>query len=559
MKGMLMRKGGGRYSPSRSRPLRGYSPPPFPPVLQKMRVRWRGERTAGSGGPGRLWGGTLFSPLLLPAGILAGNRFSPAPTRTPLARVTPAVQAVDPWLISLLLSCLLAFGIPSLALVALLRWEGSRYTVGAREAPRSWPRAVVLAAAAVVMWISAILILVSLGARLGKAGLITTAVPLTAPVVYLGLSALVLSRGAARGRKHPLLATLHVPLAVIVLGGLAAIYAVTPVRREAAVLTLAASLLGSALLAFWHGPKAPVEAPVPASVGVTTLSQPAETASEGPQAAAATSPGPAVRFPPELEGRFRNAEYLGGGGVARVYRARLVPDGREVVVKIPLRSDEATGRSFLKEIRVWEELHHPRIVEILSANILPIPYVVMEYHPRSLDRVVLPLPVPEAARLMAGILDGLAHAHARGIVHRDLKPQNILLGADGEPRIADWGLSTTLEGGTPGTVEGFSLAYAAPEQVAPERFGGTDPRTDLYQAGVLFYELVTGRPPFPGGSLAEQTRAILEVAPAPPSSLVPAARSVDRIILRCLEKEKSRRYQSAGELAAEIALVSARG
>ncbi|MDD1656517.1 MAG: serine/threonine protein kinase, partial [Methanomicrobiales archaeon] len=385
----------------------------------------------------------------------------------------------------------------------------------------------------------------------GKTGLITLAVPLTAPVVYLGLSALLPSRGAARGSKHPLLATLHVPLAVLALAGLAAIYAMTPVRREAAVLTLAASLLGSALMAFWHGPKAPVRGPARAPAGATILSPPVETGTD-PQAAS-PSPAPATRFPPELEGRFRGAEYLGGGGVARVYRARMEPEGKEVVVKIPLRSDEATGRSFLREIRVWEELHHPRIVEILSANILPIPYVVMEYHPRSLDRVHLPLPVPEAAHLMAGILEGLAHAHARGIVHRDLKPQNILLGADGEPRIADWGLSSTLSGGTPGTVEGFSLGYAAPEQIAPERFGGTDSRTDLYQAGILFYELVTGRVPFPGGSLAEQTRAILEDTPDPPSSRVPAARSVDRIILRCLEKEKFRRYGSAEEMAADLA------
>jgi serine/threonine protein kinase len=158
---------------------------------------------------------------------------------------------------------------------------------------------------------------------------------------------------------------------------------------------------------------------------------------------------------------------------------------------------------------------------------------------------------------MAGILEGLSHAHARGIIHRDLKPQNILLGADGEPRIADWGLSTTLAGGTPGTLEGFSLAYAAPEQIAPERFGGTDSRTDLYQAGVLFHELVTGSVPFPKGSLAEQTRAILEETPAPPSSRVPAARSVDRIILRCLEKEKSRRYRSAEEMAADLAAAAA--
>jgi len=505
------------------------------------------ETTLRGCGPGSPESRNRFSfPPISPA-LLAVNRIPPAPK---LTRLFPAATG-DPWLISLGLSCLLAFGIPALVLIALMRWEGSRYPEDTLVGPRNRPLAAGLAAAAAIMWASGFLILVSLGARLGKVGLITLAVPLAAPVVYLGLSSLVLSRGAARGRRHPLLATLHVPLGVLALAGLAAIYAMTPVRREAAVLTLAASLLGSALLASWHGPNPQVKGTGPSSAGQTILSTLPETGTD-PQAPPLPA-APATRFPPELEGRFRGARYLGGGGMARVYRAWMEPEGREVVVKIPLRPDEATGRSFLKEIRAWEDLHHPRIVEILAANILPIPYVVMEYHPRSLDRVHLPLPVPEAAHLMAGILEGLAHAHARGIVHRDLKPQNILVGADGEPRIADWGLSTTLPGGAPGTVEGFSLAYAAPEQVAPERYGGTDARTDLYQAGVLFYELVTGTLPFSGTSLGEQTRAILEDTPAPPSSRVPAARSVDGIILRCLEKEKSGRYGSAEEMAADLA------
>jgi serine/threonine protein kinase len=257
-------------------------------------------------------------------------------------------------------------------------------------------------------------------------------------------------------------------------------------------------------------------------------------------------------FPGDLLTRFAEPVVIGSGGVSRVFRARRRDTGRMVAVKVPLAMDEATGMSFLKEMRAWEGLHHGNIVRILGANILPVPYVEMEYLPRSLDDLEKPLDTRVAARIVAGIARGLAFAHGRGIIHRDLKPGNILVTDALEPKIGDWGLSRFTGGATATDISGFSPRYAAPEQLDPGRYGKPDRRTDIYGAGCIFYELVTGRPPFDGGSIAEITGRILTTDPVPPSVLNPATAPVEGIIVRCLEKEPGRRYQEAAALERDI-------
>lgn len=157
------------------------------------------------------------------------------------------------------------------------------------------------------------------------------------------------------------------------------------------------------------------------------------------------------------------------------------------------------------------------------------------------------------ALIVFNITEALKYAHGKKIVHRDLKPSNVLL-KNGLPKISDWGLSKVLEESISATTTmSFTPFYAAPEQV-DRKYGHTDERTDIWQLGVIFYELVTGRLPFEG-SLSEVLHGILSKKPAPPSEINPEAKKVEPIIMRMLEKDKSKRYQSVEELQKDLAKI----
>jgi eukaryotic-like serine/threonine-protein kinase len=248
-------------------------------------------------------------------------------------------------------------------------------------------------------------------------------------------------------------------------------------------------------------------------------------------------------------GKYTGISTIGSGGFAIVYSAYRTADNRKVAVKIPIRYDETTGKSFLNEMTIWKKLNHPNIVEVLAANILPVPFVEMEFVPGSLEALQKPLPIETATRIIHDITGAIRFAHEQRCIHRDIKPQNILMDDDLVPKITDWGMSKVLEeSAKKTTMAGFSLVYAAPEQIAPEKFGTTDERTDIYQIGTVFYELVTGSIPFGGESMMEMVNAILYEQPFPPSRYNPDAEGVDTIILKCLAKDPDKRYQSAGEL-----------
>jgi hypothetical protein len=257
-------------------------------------------------------------------------------------------------------------------------------------------------------------------------------------------------------------------------------------------------------------------------------------------------------FPPELADRYTSIEFLGKGGLAHVYRARRLKDGKTVAVKIPIRFDETTGKCFMKEIVAWEGLRHPNIVEITEVNILPMPYVEMEYVRSGLADLKTPIRPRRAARIIMGVANGLAYAHEQGIIHRDIKPHNILITKEGVPKITDWGMSRLMGSSAAPTVTGFSLAYASPEQVSPGRFGETDERTDIYQLGVVFYELVTGKPLFPGDNLAAISNAVISQVPVPPTRINPELADLEPIILKCIEKEPKDRYQTVHALMDDL-------
>ncbi|MCL4821075.1 MAG: protein kinase [Vicinamibacteria bacterium] len=268
-------------------------------------------------------------------------------------------------------------------------------------------------------------------------------------------------------------------------------------------------------------------------------------------------------------GRYEIVGPLGAGGMGEVYRARDTRLGREVALKVlpaSVAADPDRLERFEREARVVASLNHPNIVTLHSVeDDAATRYLTMELvEGRGLEKQVVAggLPAERVREFGIAIAEALAAAHERGIVHRDLKPANVMLTADGRVKVLDFGLAKLASSApdlghsstatlaaplsAPGQVVG-TIPYMAPEQVRGEQ---ADARTDVFALGVLLYELASGRRPFVGPTAAVISSAILREMPPPLSAarrdLPPA---LERIVGRCLEKNASDRYQTAGAVA----------
>lgn len=246
-------------------------------------------------------------------------------------------------------------------------------------------------------------------------------------------------------------------------------------------------------------------------------------------------------LPYELHSIYTDSAYVGEGGFGRVFKGKR-KDGLEVALKIPKTFDKKSETIFVSEISNWMHLDHPNIVKLYNFKILPIPYIEMEYCKESLPHGKKPL--NEAIKVIYEAAQGLRYAHSRNIIHGDIKTSNIMLN-NGIYKISDWGLSkiktqesVTLSGATP--------QYAAPEQISHE-FGRADERTDVYQLGTVFYEMVTGNLPFKG-EISQIYGSILNTPPEVPTKFNPDAETVEEVIMKCLSKNKDDRYSSMDEL-----------
>ena len=255
------------------------------------------------------------------------------------------------------------------------------------------------------------------------------------------------------------------------------------------------------------------------------------------------------QLPPDLSDRYTESEFIGKGGFARVFKAKR-KDGKYVAVKIPISMDAMTGKSFIAEMQNWAKLSHPNIVRLFDFNILPVPYFEMELCDSSLAEMNKHVENEEAAWILFNICEGLKFAHIQKIIHRDLKPQNILL-KNGVPKISDWGLSRIISESTTTTATSFTPHYAAPEQINSRV---KDERTDIWQIGVILYELVTGVLPFQGDSMIEIGMNITTKDPKRPGEINSDAQVMDDIAMKCLQKDPAKRYQSVLELQKDLAI-----
>ena len=267
---------------------------------------------------------------------------------------------------------------------------------------------------------------------------------------------------------------------------------------------------------------------------------------------------------------YRIVQQIGAGGMGVVYRAHDEHLDRDVALKVLPQSmvtDERTRQRFRKEALALAKLNHPNIGAIYEfGNDAGVDFLVMEFISGvTLDAKLSGGALPEKDVLRFGmqLADGLDAAHSQGIVHRDLKPGNIRLTPDGRIKILDFGIAQFVasKGDSAETVTLTqhdsimgTVAYMSPEQIRGQR---ADVRSDIYSTGVVLYEMATGKRPFADRSGPQLISAILETPPSPPTSRNHAiSPALESIIVKALDKEPDRRYQSARELRVDLERLS---
>jgi serine/threonine protein kinase len=272
-----------------------------------------------------------------------------------------------------------------------------------------------------------------------------------------------------------------------------------------------------------------------------------------------------------LNDRYELGDVLGRGGMAEVRRGRDRRLGGRIVAIKMLRTDLATDPTFRERFRREPQsaasLKHPSIVAVYDTNedVLDgahVPYIVMEYVEGKTLRELLhehPRITPERAlEITHGVLDALDYSHRAGIVHRDIKPGNVMITANGEVKVMDFGitLAWSAEADTdtpPGGLVG-NADYLSPEQARGEAL---DARSDLYSTGCVLFELLTGRPPFLGDSLVSVAVSHVRENATPPSMVDPAVpHAVDAVVMKALAKDPDDRFQTATEMRSALLRIT---
>jgi len=302
----------------------------------------------------------------------------------------------------------------------------------------------------------------------------------------------------------------------------------------------------------------------------TFLEIPALESSRAPAVPALRGAAP----PPQIEriGAYRVVRVIGAGGMATVYEAVQDRPQRRVALKVMRQGLEHTTAidRFTFECEVLARLAHPGIAQIFEAGTWTdgggavIPYFAMEYidDARTITTYVREqrLPLADRLRMLIAVCDAVQHGHQNGVIHRDLKPPNILVGADGRPRVIDFGVARSTDPALARITRSTDVGQliGTLNYMSPEQCGGRTPidiRADVYALGVILYELLCDRLPhdLSGLPLPAALRAIREDHPPRPGSLAPElSGDLDAIITKAIEKEPARRYRTAAALANDL-------
>jgi serine/threonine protein kinase/Tfp pilus assembly protein PilF len=259
--------------------------------------------------------------------------------------------------------------------------------------------------------------------------------------------------------------------------------------------------------------------------------------------------------------RYQVLEKLGEGGMGRVYKALDLELDRAVALKT-IRTEKGKGPEVLKrfkqELVLARKITHKNVVRIYDLGEAEggVKFFTMELVEgqslRDLLREKKTMPTKEAISFMTQMLSGLAEAHSQGVVHRDLKPQNIMVDGNGLLRIMDFGIARTAD---TATLTGSGEMMGTPDYISPEQVKGesTNAQSDLYSAGIILYELLTGDVPFKGDTAISKVVARLQVKPTPPRTLNPQIPPyLERIILKLMEVDPDLRYKTAAEVLQDL-------
>jgi serine/threonine-protein kinase len=248
-------------------------------------------------------------------------------------------------------------------------------------------------------------------------------------------------------------------------------------------------------------------------------------------------------------------------GMSVLYHATDLKSGRHVAIKVPLPEMEADPvllERFKREQEIGQELDHPGVVKTFNGEDRSRLYMVIEWVDGRLLRTILndekKLPTERAVKIAIGICDALDYMHKRGIIHRDLKPENVMVGAEDQVKLIDFGIAMK-EDARRLTFVNVSSMLGTPDYIAPEQVKGArgDQRSDIYAVGIMLYEMLTGRVPFVGPNpLAVMNERLLNDVKSPRQLNPEISPELEEILYRALAREPRRRYATASEMVWDL-------